>query len=126
MKLNNVSLSKNSNTQAQDILKNEGTSKSQKMKDLFQLGYEIKDIASLLNVRYNFVYNVISNQVITEGLEVESVKRESKKDVVVELFKQGKSNKEIAIELKTNYNYIYKIVKEYKGSLVVEESAKQA
>lgn len=126
MKLNNVSLSKNSNTQAQDILKNEGTSKSQKMKDLFQLGYEIKDIASLLNVRYNFVYNVISNQVITEGLEVESVKRESKKDVVVELFKQGKSNKEIAIELKTNYNYIYKIVKEYKDSLVVEESAKQA
>lgn len=126
MKLNNTTLSQESTKQAQSIATNEGLSKSQKMKDLFQLGYEVKEIASLLNVRYNFVYNVISNQVITEGLEVESVKRESKKDVVVELFKQGKSNKEIAIELKTNYNYIYKIVKEYKDSLVVEETAKQA
>lgn len=126
MKLNNITLSKDSANEAQAIVSNEGLSKSQKMKDLFQLGYEVKEIASLLNVRYNFVYNVISNQVITEGLEVESVKRESKKDVVIDLFKQGKSNKEIAITLKTNYNYIYKIVKEYKDSLVADETAKQA
>ena len=29
------------------------------------------------------------------------------------------SNKEIAVELKTNYTYVYKIVKEYKATLQV-------
>ena len=99
------------------IVSNETTSKSQKMKDLFQLGLEVKEIAVIMNVRYNFVYNVISNQIIVEGLAVETVKKESKKDKVIELHIEGKTNKEIAIELKTNYNYIYKIVKEYKDGV---------
>lgn len=94
-----------------------GNSKSQKMKDLFQLGYDIKEIAALMGVRYNFVYNVISNQIIVEGLDVFTEKKVSKKDAVRDLFIQGKTNKEIAIELKTNYNYIYKLTKELKDEL---------
>lgn len=113
MKLSNVSKVKGLEKKVEGILASTD-SKSSKMKQLFQLGLEIKEIATMMEVRYNFVYNVISNQIIVEGLEVETNKTESKKDLVRELFTQGKSTKEIAIELKTNYNYIYKLVKEIK------------
>ena len=35
-----------------------------------------------------------------------------KKAQIAEIFAQDKSNTEIAKELKTNYNYVYKITKE--------------
>jgi transposase len=114
MKLANVKNVKNLESKINVIVENEALSKSQKMKDLFALGLEIKEIALKMKVRYNFVYNVISNQIIVESLEVETTKVESKKDKVKELFLLNKSNKEIAIELKTNYNYIYKLTKELK------------
>lgn len=127
MKLENVKeISKKvMDSKIKGILGNESTSKSGKMRELFNLGLDVKEIAGLMGVRYNFVYNVVSNLVIVEGLSVVSNKKESKKDKVIELFNQGKSNKEIAVELKTNYNYVYKIVKEYKDSnkeLVVVEN----
>lgn len=121
MKLSNVSTIKGLEKKIQNIVASE-ESKSSKMKQLFQLGLEVKEIATLLEVRYNFVYNVISNQVIIEGLEVETTKQSSKKDQVRELFNQGKSNKEIAIELKTNYNYVYKLVKEIKSEIEVKST----
>ena len=117
MKLN---VKKVSNTKVQNILKEEG-SKSSKIKQLFMGGYTIKEISELVGVRYNFVYNVVSNLVNMEGLEVERTKQTSKKDLVVELFNQGKSLKEISIELKTNYNYVHKIVKEFKQQNIVNE-----
>jgi DNA invertase Pin-like site-specific DNA recombinase len=123
MKLTNVKTVKNLEKVIEGILADTTTSKSLKMKQLFELGLEIKDIALKMGVRYNFVYNVISNQIIVEGLVVETEKKESKKDLVRELFNQGKSNKEIAIELKTNYNYIYKLTKEIKDDLLLEEVA---
>lgn len=121
MKLSNVKKVRNLEEKVEVIVKNETLSKSQKMKDLFQLGLEVKEISTVMGVRYNFVYNVISNQIIVEGLEVEKSVKTSKKDLVKELFVQGKSTKEIAIELKTNYNYIYKIVKELKDEQVQAE-----
>jgi DNA invertase Pin-like site-specific DNA recombinase len=124
MKLENVKKVKNLETKVEEIVKNETTSKSQKMKELFKLGLEVKEISKIMGVRYNFVYNVISNLIIVEGLKVEKVKRESKKDKVKELFLQGKTVKEIAIELKTNYNYIYKIVKELKSEMEIKEETK--
>lgn len=121
MKLSNVSNVKGLEKKVQNIVSSE-ESKSSKMKQLFQLGLEVKEISVLLGVRYNFVYNVISNQVIIEGLEVETTKQSSKKDQVRELFNQGKTNKEISIELKTNYNYIYKLVKEIKSEQEVNSN----
>lgn len=120
MKLSNVKNVKNLESKIENIINNEGLSKSAKMKDLFQLGLTIKEISELLSVRYNFVYNVISNQVIIEGLEVSSTKQTSKKDLVRELYNQNKSAKEIAIELKTNYNYVYKLLKEIKSEVIEE------
>ena len=101
--------------QQEELLKNEGASKSSKIKTLFESGLGVKEIATLLDIRYNFAYNVISNYIITSDIEVIKEEKTNKKQVVIEMFLAGKSNKEIAIELKTNYNYVYKIVKEYKA-----------
>jgi len=125
MKILNVKLNKNSDEKAIAIIANENLSKSAKIKNLFDLGFEIKIIAQFLNIRYNFAYNVISNYCITDSKQIESTKSESKKDLVKQLFVANKSTKEIAIELKTNYNYIYKIIKELKAEAAIEtEQAK--
>lgn len=102
--------------QIKKVVENEGLSKSAKMKELFEMGLPIKDIAQHLGVRYNFVYNVISNYVNMNGIEVETTKKANKKDAIIKLHKAGKTNKEISIELKTNYNYVYNTVKAYKAS----------
>lgn len=98
-----------------EIVNNETLSKSGKMKQLFELGYSVKEISTMLNVRYNFVYNVVSNYVNVN--QIKTVKEEnqpSKKDLIIQLFKQGKTRKEISVELKTNYNYVFNVIKEYK------------
>ena len=96
----------------QNIIKN-ATSKSKAMIELYNEGLEIKQIAQAMDVRYNFVYNVISNHCRMNDLELRTNKTsESSKKVLIEkLFKEGKSNTEIAKELKTNYNYVYKVTK---------------
>ena len=94
---------------AQDI------SKSKKMIALYDLNLGIKEITEMMGVRYNFVYNVVSNYTNTHGLEIRTKKSgDGKKDFIVKLHKEGKSNKEIAAQLKTNYNYVYKVVSDYK------------
>ena len=89
-------------------------SKSKKMIALYNGGMEIKEIATLMEVRYNFVYNVISNMCRMNDVELRTNKGNgnSKKVIIIEMMKEGKSNTEIAKELKTNYNYVYKITKE--------------
>lgn len=111
----------------QAVLNNSELSKSGKMKELFLMGLEIKDIAERVGVRYNFVYNVVSNLVRMNDIEVEKSVKEGKRDQIIALFKAGKTNTEISNELKTNYQYVYKVVKEFKkeqetaAAQVVEE-----
>ena len=96
------------------LLNDTTLSKSKKFITLYNEGLEIKEIASLFNVRYNFVYNVVSNYCRMNEIELRTnqVNGSSKKVMIEELFKQGKSNTEISKELKTNYNYVYKITKQ--------------
>lgn len=102
----------------QNIIKN-ATSKSKAMIELYNEGLEIKQIAQAMDVRYNFVYNVISNHCRMNDVELRTNKtsESSKKVLIEELFKQGKSNTEIAKELKTNYNYVYKVTKALIASM---------
>lgn len=106
------------------VVADEGMSKSAKMKTLFDMGLEVKEIANVLGVRYNFVYNVISNHCNMNGIQVETNKRESKRDKIIELHEQGLSNKEISIELKTNYNYVFNVIKAYKRAQAIETESK--
>jgi hypothetical protein len=110
---------KNLKAKMEKVATDESLSKSAKMKAMFDMGAEIKDIATLLQVRYNFVYNVISNYVIVNGLATTQEKKESKKDVVWKMLDEGKTVKEIAVELKSNMQYIHKLKKEWT------EAAKQ-
>ena len=89
-------------------------SKSKKMVELYNAGLEIKEIATLMEVRYNFVYNVVSNMCRMNDVELRTNKEtgNSKKALIIAMYQEGKSNTEIAKELKTNYNYVYKITKE--------------
>ena len=93
---------------------NNAASKSKAMIELYNSGLEIKQIAQAMDVRYNFVYNVISNYCRMNDVELRTNKENgnSKKAQIAKLFAQGKSNTEIARDLKTNYNYVYKITKE--------------
>lgn len=109
---------KQNNTLTQEtinsIVNDTNLSKSKKFIKLYDLGMEIKEIASLFNVRYNFVYNVISNYCRMNEIDLRTnvSNGSSKKQLILELFNAGKSNTEISKELKTNYNYVYKITKE--------------
>lgn len=96
------------------VINDASLSKSKKFIALYNEGLEIKEIASLFNVRYNFVYNVVSNYTRMNDLELRTNQSNgsSKKQLILDLFAAGKSNTEIAKELKTNYNYVYKITKE--------------
>ena len=100
------------NNEIQKIINN-ATSKSKAMIALYNSGLEIKQIADIMQVRYNFVYNVISNHCRINDIELRTNKNNtnSKKAQIEELFKAGRSNTEIAKELKTNYNYVYKVTK---------------
>ena len=92
---------------------NNATSKSKAMIELYNEGLDIKQIAQAMDVRYNFVYNVISNHCRMNEIELRTNKtnENSKKVMIEKLFKEGKTNIEISKELKTNYNYVYKITK---------------
>jgi len=96
------------------ILQDETLSKSKKMIKLFEGGLDVKTISELMNVRYNFVYNVVNNYLIKEGLHDKIIKekRASKKDDVIRLWLDGLSVIDIAKKLKTNYNYVWKICNE--------------
>lgn len=100
--------------QINEILNNTALSKSQRFIKLYDLGLEIKEISTLCEVRYNFVYNVISNYTRMNDIELRTNKtnENSKKAMIIKLYNDGKTNTEIAKELKTNYNYVYKITKE--------------
>jgi transposase-like protein len=109
-----------SKAQVEELLKREDMSKSAKVKEMFEHGMEVKDISKLLNIRYNFAYNVIQNYVITKGIEVEAVKRDSKKDAMYALFDAGKNIMEVAKEMKANYNYVWKMHKEWAAEAAKE------
>ena len=97
---------------------NNAASKSKAMIELYNGGLEIKQIAQAMDVRYNFVYNVISNHCRMNDVELRTNKENgnSKKAQIAKLFAQGKSNTEIAKELKTNYNYVYNITEEHMAA----------
>ena len=103
--------------QIENIL-NEESSKSNKMKKLFDLGIEVKTISEYMNVRYNFVYNVISNYININEIEVVKEEKSDKKNQIIELYRTGMKKVDISKKLKTNYNYVFKVVKELEESRI--------
>ena len=96
-----------------EVVLNEELSKSKKIIKLFELGIDVKEISILMNIRYNFSYNVISNYIrMNDVKDVLKEEKDNKKQEIIRLYKLGKSNIEICNELKCNYNYVWKICNE--------------
>ena len=90
------------------------TSKGACIRTLFAGGLEVKEIATLTGIRYNHVYNVVKNEVLVHGLEVETSSRSnanSKKNKILEMLEQGMTVTEISKELKCMYNYVWQVAK---------------
>lgn len=104
------------NEKIQKILNSEG-SKSKKMLAMYNEGMEIGEIAKLMGVRYNFVYNVVSNDCRKAGTEVRVTKKQGTVKASIEaLITEGKTNTEISKELAVNYNYVFKVRKEFEAA----------
>lgn len=92
-------------------------SKSAKMQTLYNEGLEVGEIAKLMGVRYNFVYNVVSNNCRKEGTEVRVTRDHGAvKASIIALIEEGKTNTEIATELRKNYSYVFKVRKDYEAA----------
>lgn len=90
------------------------TSKGACIRTLFAGGLEVKEISAITGIRYNHVYNVVKNEVLVHGLEVETTDRSnenSKKNQILALLEQGKTVTEISKELKCMYNYVWQVAK---------------
>ena len=90
------------------------TSKGARIRKLFAGGLEVKESSTITGIRYNHVYNVVKNEVLVHGLEVETSDRSnenSKKNQILALLEQGKTVTEISKELKCMYNYVWQVAK---------------
>lgn len=115
----NTKAPKTDSKKVQAVVAAEG-SKSGKIKELFDMGLEVKEIAALLEIRYNFAYNVISNYVNINDIQVVNEARTGgKKDEIVRLYQEGAKKTDIAKALKTNINYIYKVLKDWEAEQTV-------
>lgn len=115
----NTKAPKTDSKKVQAVVAAEG-SKSGKIKELFDMGLEVKEIAALLEIRYNFAYNVISNYVNINDIQVVNEARTGgKKDEIVRLYTEGAKKTDIAKALKTNINYIYKVLKDWEAEQAV-------
>ena len=96
---------------------NSEASKSKKMIELYNGGMDIGDVAKLMNVRYNFVYNVVSNECRKNGSVVRTLRKQGAvKESIIALIQEGKTNSEISRELGKNYNYVFKVRKELEAT----------
>jgi len=93
---------------------NEEISKGAGVRALFAGGLSVKEISAVSGIRYNHVYNVIRNEVLVHGLEVEQTGRNnenSKKNQIIAQLAAGKTITEVSKELKCLYNYVWQIAK---------------
>ena len=107
------------------------TSKGACIRTLFAGGLEVKEISAITGIRYNHVYNVVKNEVLVHGLEVETSDRSnenSKKNQILVMLAQGKTVTEISKELKCMYNYVWQVAKAggYTGNKQEKEVAAKA
>ena len=97
-----------------EAVANKTMTKGAAIREMFVGGMETKDIANKLGIRYNHAYNVIKNEVLIHGLEVETESRggeNSKKAQIIQGLQDGKSIKEVAAEMKCMYNYVWQVGK---------------
>lgn len=93
-------------------------STSKKMVAMYSAGMEIADIASTLGKRYNHAYNVISDYCRVHGVELRVKSTDgTKKEAIIALVKDGRTNVEISTALQISYTRVYNVRKEFEREL---------
>jgi transposase len=111
--------------EAMTVAKDETLSKSKRIQTLFDAGYEVKDIHQMVGVIYNHAYNVISNYVIKNGIEIEKSIRShgnnERKNQIKAMLADGMKIIDIQRELKCDYSQVWKVKKEMNPVVTAEE-----
>ena len=116
-----MSKTKNSNTEVQTINEEAvnvsgSVSKSQMMRNLYDDGMSVSQIAKEMGVRYQFAYQIINNY--TGGQIRKGDTGPSKSDEFRQLFDEGKTVGEIAKATNSNYTFVFQVIKKYKAELL--------
>lgn len=85
--------------------------KSDRMRDLYDRGLTIKEIAARLEANYSFTYAVIKRY-REEGAPTRF--KESKSEQMRRMYDEGMQVKDIAKEMNANYAFVYGVIKRYK------------
>ena len=101
-------------TQLKSILAEDST-KSAKMRQLYDLGLDLAEIAKALNVRYQFVWNVID--IHTAGAIRSQSSKVTKSAEFRKYFDEGKTCAQIAKITNSNNNFVNSVIKRYKRQL---------
>lgn len=102
---------KNQAEQTSDQKEVTKVTKSEQMRQMYNQGLTVGEIAKQLGVRYQFVYGVIS-----KTGEIRKQPKESKSDLFRQLYDQGLSIGEIAKQTNSNYTFVYSVIKKYKAT----------
>lgn len=117
MKLNmkdNEIISKDEITKVTTKLNQGKISKGAAIRALFAGGLSVKEIANITTIRYNHVYNVVNQEVMKKGLEPEVIREReggTKKAQILALLEEGKTVREVSIELGCLYNQVWQVAK---------------
>lgn len=92
--------------------------KSEQIRNYFEEGKSISEIAKILNVNYSFVYQVAQRHCMKNNKDFKTNRadKETKSDVIRKLWNQGKTIGEISHILNTNYTYCWNIVNKLRNS----------
>ncbi len=92
-------------------------SKSDLMRQLYDEGLTVAQIAKRLKSNYSFVYSVIKRYK-EEGAPER--KKETKSEIMRRMYDEGKTVAQIAKELNANYSFVYGVIKRYKEELELQ------
>lgn len=92
------------------------TSKSAKMRKLYDDGMYISDIAKKLNVRPQFVYNVIEAYVGEGNIRTKVDRSDSWSAKFREEFAQGAKVSEVARKFNKSDSFVYSVYRKWKKS----------
>ena len=86
--------------------------KSQRIRRLFMAGHDVSAVSKMVEVSYTFAYNIITDMVRVQGLEVVNTRRGgAKTEEITKLLLSGKTKVEVSTITKSPYNAVQRIAK---------------
>jgi hypothetical protein len=112
------------------VATNDTLSKSKRIQTLFDAGCTVKEIHVMMGVIYNHAYNVVSNYVIKNGIEVEKSVRAAgnngRKAQIKAMLEDGMKIIDIQRELRCDYSQVWKVKQELFPKTEEEKAAEVA